>query len=77
MNEISNPKEHIFIEVNLRKKTWLLCGSYNPNKSLISQHLSIISKDLDTLLARYDNDNNFLIGDFNVDKNDASLKTFC
>ena len=28
--------EGLFVEINLRKKKWLLCCSYNPKKSLIS-----------------------------------------
>ena len=67
--------EGIFLEINLRKKKWLLCGPYNPHKNLISQHLSVISKSLDTLLTKYDNI--FLMGDFNADKNNTSLKDFC
>ena len=73
--ENSNSIEGIFLEINLRKKKWLLCGSYNPHKNLISQHLSVISKSLDTLLTKYDNV--FLMGDFNADKNNTSLEDFC
>ena len=73
--ENSNFIESIFLEINLRKNKWLLCGSYNPHKNLISQHLSVISKSLDTLLTKYDNV--FLMGDFNADKNKTSLKDFC
>ena len=73
--ENSNSIEGIFLEINLRKKKWLLCGSYNPHKNLISHHLSVISKSLDTLLTKYDNA--FLMGNFNADKNNTSLKDFC
>ena len=73
--ENSNSIEGIFLEIKLRKKKWLLCGSYNPHKSLISQHLCVISKSLDTLLTKYDTV--FLMGDFNADKNNTSLKDFC
>ena len=73
--ENSNSIEGIFPEINLQKKKWLLCGSYNPHKNLISQHFSLISKSLDTLLTKYDNV--FLMGDFNADKNNTSLKDFC
>ena len=34
--------EGFFIELNLRKKKWLLCCIYNPNRSFISDHLSTI-----------------------------------
>ena len=73
LTEINNCIEGIFIELNLRKKRWLLCGSCNPHKSFISQHLSIISKNLETLLTQYDVS---LMGDFNVDKSDAKFKIF-
>lgn len=38
----------IFIELNLRKKKWLLCCSCNPN-SQISYHIKETGKDLDDL----------------------------
>ena len=72
--EISNSIKGIFIKLNLRKKRWLLCKPDNLQKSFIAHHLSIISKSLDTFLTKYDNV--FLMWDFNVDKNDATLKDF-
>ena len=41
--------EGFFIELNLRRKKWLLCCSYNPKYSQISHHLKKIGKDLDFL----------------------------
>ena len=41
--------EGIFVEINLRKKKWLLCCSYNPHKSNITNHLKNICKTLDKL----------------------------
>ena len=41
--------EGLFVEINLRKKKWLLCCSYNPKKSLISNHLKEIGNNLDLL----------------------------
>ena len=53
----------MFIEINLRKKKWLLSVSYNPHKSLIEKHLQAIGKNL-LCSGRYEN---FLImGNFNV-----------
>ena len=46
--------EGFFVEINLRKKRWLLCCSYNPKKPLISEHLNEIGKNLDLLLSKYD-----------------------
>ena len=65
--ELNDSIECIILELNFGKKKWLLCGSYNPHKNLISQHLTVLSKSLDMLLMKYDNV--FLMGDFNVDKN--------
>ena len=39
--------EGFFIELNLRRKSWPLCCSYNPKYSQISRHLNEIGKDLD------------------------------
>ena len=41
--------EGLFVEINLRKNKWLLCCSYNPKKSLISNHLQEIGNKLDLL----------------------------
>ena len=34
--------EGLFVEINLRKKKYLLCCSHNPKKSLMSNHLTLI-----------------------------------
>ena len=57
--------EGFFIELNLGCNKWLLSCSYNPRQSLISEHLSIIGKNLDLLSANYDQI--FLMGDFNAE----------
>ena len=41
--------QDIFVEINLRKKKWLLCCSYNPHKSNIANHLKNIFKTLGKL----------------------------
>ena len=67
--------EGIFVESNLRKKKILLCCSYNPHKNLISKHLNILEKILDTQMKIYDN---FLIvGDFNSEMTESAMKNFC
>ena len=58
------PIEAPFIELNFRKKTWLLSCSYNPNKNIISNHLRQLRNSLDLYSAKYENI--ILIGDFNV-----------
>ena len=67
--------EDFFIELNLRKKKWLLCCTYNPNSSFISDHLSTIGNNIDLLLANYENF--FLMGDLNVEGHNSFLKEFC
>ena len=54
-----------FVEINLRKKKWLLCCSYNPHKSNITNHLKNICKTLDKRNSTYDN--LVLLGDFNAE----------
>ena len=71
----SSSIEEFFIELNLRCKKWLLSCSYNPHRSLISEHLSIIGKDLDLLSANYDQI--LLMGDFNAEPHDHFLMDFC
>ena len=64
--------EGLFVEINLRKKKWLL---YNPNKNLISNHLNELGRHLDLLCSSYDN---FLLaGDFNVESDSTYMADFC
>ena len=64
----------IFLEINLRKKKWLLCCSYNPHKSNIANHLKNISKTLEKLNSTYDN--LVLLGDFNAEPEEESISEF-
>ena len=56
--------EALFIELNFRKKEWLLSCSYNPNKNNILNHLQRLRNSLDLYSAKYEKI--ILIGDFNV-----------
>ena len=58
--------EGLFVEINLRKKKWLLCF-YN--------HLKEISNNLDLLSSKYDN--YLLMGDFNAEPNKPAISDFC
>ena len=51
----NNNIEAMFVEINLRKKKWLLSCSYNPHKSEIMDHLNEIGKHLDSYSSKYDN----------------------
>ena len=52
----------IFIEINLKKRKWLLIALYNPHKDMIGNHLDSIGKQLDILCEKYENI--ILLGDF-------------
>ena len=54
--------EALVIEINLKKKKWLLICSYNPHKSMIQNHLYHLGKSLDELCKIYDN--LILMGDY-------------
>ena len=61
--------------MNIKSKKWLLCCTYNPNKSLIENHLRQLQKQLEAFSERYEH---FLImGDFNADVFDPSMTSFC
>ena len=42
--------EILFIELNLRKKKWLICCCYNPHKNLTNYHLQELAKAIQILL---------------------------
>ena len=67
--------ETLLVEINLRKRKWLLNGSYNPNKSQVSHHLECLNSLFDEHSKKYENF--VFIGDFNVNTSDSSMKEFC
>ena len=67
--------EGLYVEINVRKKKWLIGCSYNPHKTFISAHLKEIGKNLDTYSSRYDNF--ILLGDVNTEPKKQSAKDFC
>ena len=67
--------EGMFIELNFRKKRWLIHCSYNPNFNTITDHLEILRRNLNLYSLQYEN--LILIGDFNADINHSRMKTFC
>ena len=71
----SNKTESIFDEINFRKKKWLICASYNPHKSTISNHLHHLGKGLDNYIGNYDNI--LLLGHFNSEFSEPCLNDFC
>ena len=67
--------EGLFVEINVRRKKWLIGFSYNPNKTFISAHLKEIGKNLDIYSSKYDNF--ILLGDLNSEPKEQSVKDFC
>ena len=73
--KIRDNLELFFVEVNIRKKKWLLSCSYNQHKKNISNHLHHLNKDLDVHLKSYDNI--LIVGDFNSEFIENCMKSFC
>ena len=67
-----NPEiETIVVEINMKKRKWVLIGSYNPHKDKIKDHLDSIGKLLNELSIKYDNF--ILIGDFNSEMHEEPM----
>ena len=66
--------ETFLAEINLRKRKWLLNGTYNPNKSQVSHHLECSNSLSDEYSKKYEN--YAFIGDFNVNTSDSSMMQF-
>ena len=67
--------EAIFIETNLRSKKWLLCFTYNPNKSLSERHVNQIQAQLEFFCKNYEH--LLILGDFNANISEPTLTSFC
>ena len=67
--------EGMFIEINLRKRKWLLFCGYNPYKAVIKDFLNELSTNLDPLIGQYDN--LIIMGDFNSECNESNMSIFC
>ena len=61
-------REGFFLEINLRKRKWIIGFSYNPHASSIS-HVSPISLPITRK-------NFLLVGDFNAEESNNSVKDF-
>ena len=69
------PMEGFYVEINLQKKKWLLCCSYNPNKNTIKSHIEILHKGLALYSPKYENF--IVLGDFNVGMDNSDMTVFC
>ena len=63
------------IELNLRKKKWLICCSYNLHQNLINYHLQELAKGIQIYSNNYDEI--LLMGDFNAEVSETSFSSFC
>ena len=71
----NQPIEGFYIEINLRKKKWLLCGKYNPHRNNIGNHLDSLSKNLALYSSAYDN--YIVICHFNIEADSNEMSSFC
>ena len=67
--------ECLILDITISKKKWLLAGTYNSNKSKISEHLSLLGKNLCHYLTLYDNI--IITGDFNSEIKEEAMSDFC
>ena len=67
--------EAIAIEINLKKRKWILIGSYNPHKEMIKNHLKNMGSLLDDLCLKYENV--IIIGDLNSEMHEDPMNIFC
>lgn len=65
----------LHIEINVRRKKWLIGCSYDPPKTFILAHLKEIDKNLDICSSSYDK--YILRGDLNSETKEQSLTDFC
>ena len=67
--------EGMCVELNIRKKKWLIHCIYNPHKNFISSLLNEMGKNIDKYSSNYDNF--ILLGDFNCEPSEQPLEDFC
>ena len=53
--KVQNNIEYFFVEFNLRKKKWVLCCSYNPDKNSISNYFDVLRTEFDIHSPNYEN----------------------
>ena len=72
---VPNGMECLFFEINLFRKKWILGNFYNPSKNIIDTQLTLLGTCLDHYYQLYDNI--ILLGDFNSEITEPSMKEFC
>ena len=66
--------ETIFLEIMIRKRKWLIIGTYKPPSQNVFLFLENLSNNLFTYLKDYDNI--LLLGDFNMTPENTNLQHF-
>ena len=67
--------EGFYVEINLQKKKWLLCCSYNPNKNAINSYLENLHKSLALYSSKCEKF--IVLADFNVGMDNSDITVFC
>ena len=73
--QLPNNIEGLFVELNFRKKKWVLFAGYNPKKERIFHFLENIGTSLDKFIENFDN--LLLIGDFKSEVEEEVMNEFC
>ena len=68
------PIKGFYIKLNLRKKIWLHCGSYNPDRNTIDSHLDSLIRSLALYSLLYKN--YIVIVNFNLVLDNAGMSDF-
>ena len=68
------PVEGLCVDVKLIKQKWLISCSYNPNKSMITQHMETLAKNTDLYSSTYENF--IFLGNFNAGMEHSALKDY-
>ena len=70
----TSPIKWFFIQINLYKKKWLSCCSYNPDSNNIKNHLSALSVSLDIYCSQYKHF--IVVGEFNREVGNRDMEKF-
>ena len=70
-----NGIEAFFIEVSLKGNKWLVCCSYNLNRTFVSNQLDDIAKGINSYSKKCEK--NLLMEDFNAGFTEANMVAFC
>ena len=68
------PIEGFYIEINYLRKTVANCGSYNPHRTTIDNHMDSLSKNLALYSSTYEN--YIVLGDFNVEVDNNAISRY-